>query len=291
MQIVNDKQALAWQEKQKHFEAYLQQSGLAHHTINAYVRDVCNFLDWLIKQTEQEFSTNNIAVSDIEKYKCYLLDAVEQSPTSINRSLQSLRKFGSFMLATEGFNPIQEISLLEGIEPTPPITLTGAEVTRLVETAKTRPTRTAVRDYAILQLLLQTGIRVSELVNLQLEDVAITKNTTTLVVRGRKEHLTRRLPLPPTSCAALQAYLQQPRPPQTANLFLGREGNPLSIRSVQQIFANLGKSAGIKVSARMLRNTFARSLWQETGNLDLLARRMGYKNVGATLRHIIMSRK
>jgi len=289
MTFTNDSRILAWQDKLIPFKAYLQQSGLAQDTISAYVRDVEKFLVWLTKQTGQETSTSAFVESDVEAYKRYLLDTVERSPSSINRNLQSLRKYGRFMLATEGINPVQDVDLLEGPGPTPPITLTEAEADRLVGIAQTRSAKTAVRDFTILQLLLQTGIRVSELVNLQLSDVEPCQDGTILIIRQQEKHVSRKIPLNARLCNVLESYMRQPRPADSSCLLVGREGKPLSTRSVQQIIKILGDIAGIDISAKVLRNTYAKSLWQETNDLSLLARRMGYRNVESALRHIIMT--
>jgi integrase/recombinase XerD len=291
MTFANDKQVLAWQDKRIPFEAYLRQSGLAQDTINAYVRDVEKFLTWLTKQTKQEAPTIEFTESDVEAYKRYLLDTVERSPASINRNLQSLRKYGRFMLATEGINPVQDVSLLEGSGSNPPITLTEAEVDRLISVVQTRSARTAVRDFVILQLLLQTGIRVSELVNLRLSDVEPCQDGTILIIRRQEKRLSRKIPLNARSCEVMESYMQQPHSSDNSYLFVGREGKPLSARSVQQIIKNLGEIAGIDISAKVLRNTYAKSLWQETTDLSLLAQRMGYRNVESALRHIIMTPK
>ncbi len=289
MALANDNQILAWQNKRNLFEMYLRQSGLTQDTINAYVRDVEKFLIWLSRHTGQEFPATDFEENDVEAYKRYLLETIERSPSSINRNLQSLRKYGRFMLATEGINPVQGIDLLDGTNPAPPITLTKTEIDRLVSIARTRSAKTAVRDFTILQILLQTGIRVSELVNLHLSDVELHRDESILIIRKKGKQRSRKIPLHAELRKLLNTYMQQPRPSDASYFFIGRGGKPLATRSVQQILSHLGTIAGLDVSAKVLRNTYAKSLWQQTNNLSMLVQRMGYKNMESALRHIIIT--
>ena len=162
-----------WDNTLARFKTHLQQSGLAQNTVIGYVHDVEGFSLWLAEWAGQEVSPAFFSSDDVEAYKQYLRDTLGRSPTSINRYLQSLRRFGSFAHAA-GFrdtNPAQEVPLLEVPVASTPRTLAELEVQRLLEVAQARDSSMAARDYAILQLLLQTGIRVSELVRLQLADV------------------------------------------------------------------------------------------------------------------------
>lgn len=67
---------------------------------------------------------------------------------------------------------------------------------------------------------------------------------------------------------------------------LGREGHPLSIRSVQQIVTSLGEAAGLEISAKTLRDTYARSLWQDTKDVGLLIERLGNKSPETALKYM-----
>jgi integrase/recombinase XerD len=277
-----------WHDVLMQFRMYLERSGLAQSTIDGYVHDVEGFSSWLTGCEGREVSPSDFSRDDVEGYTQYLSDTQGRSPASINRCLQSLRKFGHFAVA-EGIrdtSPAQEVRLLEGTVPSMPRALTTAEVAQLIEAARARRSRTATRDYAIIQLLLQTGIRASELVHLQRADVDLLEGHGTLTIRGRIGRPERQLPLNETARSALCAYLDQPRPLQACYLFLGRDSQPLSVRSVQQIVADLGKAAGLDISARTLRDTYARCLWQDTGDLNLLVEYLGHKRPETALRYI-----
>jgi integrase/recombinase XerD len=276
-----------WNNILAQFEAHLKRSGLAQNTVSGYVRDVRSFAIWLAEYTRQEVTPTAFSSRDVEAYKQYLRNMLGRSPAGVNRCLQSLRKFGRFalMAGIRDTNPVQGVHLLEDSALSPPRTLTELEVARLVQVARARRSRTAARDYAVL--LLQTGIRVSELVHLQLVDIDLSERHSILTVRGQGKRPERRIPLNQAAQCALRAYLDQPRPAEGSHLFLSRDVGPLSIRSVQQIVANLGKAAGLEISVKTLRDTYARFLWQDTGDLGLLAERLGYRRIETALKYIL----
>lgn len=277
-----------WSDALAQFEAHLEQSGLSRSTVAGYVHDLRSFSLWLAERAGQEVSPAVFSPSDVEAYKQYLRDTLGRSPASINRWLQSVRKFGRFalMAGIRDTNPAQGVRLLEGPVLSAPRTLTELEVERLVKVAEARCSRTTVRDCAILQLLLQTGIRVSELVHLRLADIDLDDDRSALTVGGQGKRPVRRIPLNQVAQRALRAYLDLPRPTGSSHLFLSREGKPLSIRSVQQIVASLGKAAGLNISAKTLRDTYAGFLWRDTGNLGLLTERLGHRRPETVLKYI-----
>jgi site-specific recombinase XerD len=202
--------------------------------------------------------------------------------------MQSLRRFGRFAVIAglRNSSPAHDVRLLdERIRPVPS-TLTEAEVTQLAEVAQCRPSRTAPRDLAILQLVLHSGIRVSELVRLRLADIDLRDHYGTLTIRGHGDHRGRRMPLNEVARRALRTYLQQPRSARSTHVFVSWRGKPLPIPSVQRVVANLGEAVGLEISAGTLRDTYARNLWRNTGDLSLLAERLGHKGPEAVLKYM-----
>jgi len=277
-----------WKHILAQFEAHLQQSDLAQSTVAAYVHDVQSFALWLAEYDGQEVSPSDFSSGDIEGHKQHLRRVLGRSPAGINRCLQSLRKFGRFVVMTgnRDSNPAEAVSLLEVPLLSHPRILTPEETQLLVEAAESRPSRTAARDFAILQLLLQAGIRTSELVQLRLADIDLRDHYGTMTVRDHGNHRGRQLPLNEAARSALCAYLQQPRPARSTYVFLNWRGKPLSIRSVQRVVAILGEAVGLEISARTLRDSYARNLWRDTGDLSLLTERLGHKRPEAVLKYI-----
>jgi integrase/recombinase XerD len=278
-----------WKHTLAQFEAHLRESDLAENTVLAYVYDVRNFAGWLVERTGQGMPPSDFSSVDVEAYKQYLVDVLGRTRAGINRRLQSLRKFGRFavLAGLRNTNPAQEVHLLQGPALISiPRTLTEEEVRQLIAVAKARPSLTAERDSAILQLLLQAGIRISELVQLRLTDIDLGQHDGTLTIGDQGNGGGRKLPLSDAARRALSTYLQQPRPAGTTHVFLNREGRPLSIRSVQWIVASVGAAVGLEISARTLRDTYATRLWRDTGDLSLLTERLGHKRPESVLKYI-----
>lgn len=281
----------AWNEPLARFERHLSEAGLAGGTVAGYVRDIRAFVRWLEMETGHPVSPGGFSVDDVEAYRRHQHGLMGRSAATVNRTLQSLRKFGRFAVAQEWRqdNPAQEVSLLE-----PPAgetsSLDAEEVQRLLRAVQERDAGSAKRDRAILTVLLYTGIRVSELAQLSVEDLRLGEaedNRSTLTVVGRGRQVTRQLPLNEASRRAVEAYLQEPRSDSSSRLFLSRGGQPLSLRAVQQIVTGLGEEAGLELSARTLRNTYARTVWEQTGDLGLLVERLGHRRPESALKYIM----
>jgi site-specific recombinase XerD len=277
-----------WDGMLPQYEAHLRQSDLAQNTVTGYVRDVCAFARWLAERLGEHVSPRAFTSGDVEAYKQHLEDALGRAPASINRSLQSLRTFGRFAVAAgiRESNPAQSVGLLKVPAVPSCRSLEAREIERLLGSVESGPQRTAARDCAIIQLLLQTGIRVGELVELQLTDIDLGENPGALRIRSQGKRPERRLPLNEAVRRSLRTYLDQPRTGEAVHVFLSRAGKPLSIRSVQHIVASAGKAVGLEISGRTLRDTYAAHLWQDTGDLTLLSQRLGHRRPEAALKYI-----
>jgi site-specific recombinase XerD len=279
----------AWSDALEAFEADLRAAGSSPGTVSGYLGDLRDFAAWLERAAGQPVPPESVRAADVQAYRQHVSNTMGRSASTVNRRLQSIRKFGQFVqrVGVSDVNPAQGVPLVkrQGGAP-PPRTLQAAEIERLMQVTDQGRPRCAVRNRAILQLLLQTGIRASEMVALRQHDLCLDENEGALMVRATGQRPDRRIPLNGAVRRALEEYLGDPRPAGSTFLFRGREGKPLSIRSVQQIVADLGAAAGLDVSSRMLRDTYARLLWQETGDLGLVAERLGYSRPETAVRHI-----
>lgn len=168
-----------------------------------------------------------------------------------------------------------------------PIGLTGAEIHGLLRAAGTSGHGHARRDYALVQLLVQTGLRVGEVSALRLADLELRERTGNLRVRDGKGRKERQVPLNATARRALRQYLEQrPNAGAEASLFLSGRDTPLPIRSIQAIIGRLADRAHIErvpVSAHTLRHTFALSfLRANPGKLVELASLLGHESLDTT---------
>lgn len=265
------------------FEGHLYRVELAPATIRNYSADVRGFVRFLKEQLNGHTPTLP-AEKDFTRYREHLIQATSQSPATINRRLQSLRVFGRF-LQEKGFtaeNPAQHLQLISnGHAASAPRVLDEDEIAQLVVAVRAGAARRLMRrDYAIIELMLQAGLRVNEVALLAKADIVPTANGLRLVVRGTAEHHFRQVPLNETLARALREYLQvRPALSNVSTLFVSQQGKPLSTRSIQRLVEGYAKAAQLAdVSAYSLRHTCAKKLLD--GNPpDVVAKWLGHKNV------------
>lgn len=140
----------------------------------------------------------------------------------------------------------------------------------------------ALRDEAVLNLLLYSGLRLGEAAALRLDDVALNGKAAKVIVRSGKGMKYREVPLYKDARQALAAYLQARPAGEDAHLFVGQRG-PLGARGIQMQLAALGQAAGVEVTPHMLRHTFATRLLREAGaDLVTVATLLGHASIATT---------
>ncbi len=287
------------------FEEHLVQIQLSPATVVNYMADLRALLRWGEEQDGSSFSLVDLTAEDIRAYRAYVFEDKGCAAATVNRQLQTLRKFCAFTtragLAAD--NPAEDVALVQdGDNEATPTPLTEEQVAALIKASASGQPSLARRDTVILMLLLHTGLRVNELVELRLDDVQFDYPGIHLVVgvssrRGRaqppfgKESRpgeTRTVPLEGEARQTLHDYLSvRPQIEGEDHLFLSREGRPLSVRSVQRIVSTLGRSAGLEgVSPQALRRTYANHLLASTGNLALVAERLGQQDLAAAAQYV-----
>ena len=273
------------------FEEYLVKLGLSPATVVNYLADMRGVARWCV-ESRQGCSLLNLTTDNVRAYCQYLRGERGLSPATVNRHLQAIRKFCDFARQADLMesNPAAEVRPIR-VPPTSRRALDADEIARLLEAAQAGRPSLVKRDYAIIKLLLQTGIKVGELTKLQLADIELTDSRGTLTVKGNGGNHHRRIPLNTPACQALQEYLRvRPPSPGVKHLFLSQEGNSISARTVQRLVNAYTKAADLTgVSAHTLRYTFATSMLEETGDVATVANLLGHRSVETTLRYISKS--
>ncbi|KPK98312.1 MAG: recombinase XerC [Omnitrophica WOR_2 bacterium SM23_72] len=231
-----------------------------------------------------------IGDADIEKIdylalRKYLAQLKEKNlgARTVNRRLSGLRSFFKF-LTREGYlktNPILSI-LSPKIDKHLPHFLTEEEVSRLIESAFAKNDQDAqgLRNRAILETFYSTGIRISELVGLAVEDVDFIGGIVKVRGKGKKERV---VPIGEIAMRAIRKYLEK-RKKQSPALFLNKRGQRISSRGVRNIVMKYIKTAGLKqgVSAHTFRHSFATHLLNRGADLRTVQELLGHANLSTT---------
>mgnify|MGYP001065129566 CR=1 FL=1 len=280
------------------FEEYLVLTQLSPLTVVNYLADLRALMRWGEVQASPDFSLVTLTPDTVRDYRSYLFEEKGCAAATVNRRLQTLRKFCVFavQMGLMVVNPAEGIALIQdggsGATPTP---LTGEQIENLLRASSSGQPSLVRRDAAILMLLLHTGLRVNELVELRLDDVQFDYPGVHLSVemsprRGKngRQGEARNIPLEGEARQALHDYLSvRPQVEGEDHLFLSREGRPLSVRSVQRIVSILARSAGLDgVSPQALRRTYANQLLATTGDLALVSERLGHHDLTTTVRYV-----
>ena len=256
---------------------------VASVTVRGYRSDLGLFATWYGGHPLEK-----LTASDLAHFRQYLSRERRMKPASVNRKLEALRRFCRWAHTSGKLrtNVSAELKLARAVRGTRPKGLLASEVQALLRTAGQSRRALARRNYAIVQLLLQAGLRVSEAAALRTEDLEIHARQGKVRIRG-KGNKERYVPLNATARRALQAYLDEREEAGTQDpVFLSETGAALSVRSIQSLITELARRAHlnrIPVSAHTLRHTFALGyLKQNPGKLVELATLLGHESLDTT---------
>jgi integrase/recombinase XerC len=202
---------------------------------------------------------------------------------SIARMLSSWRGIFNFLSERHGFtsNPCTGMRAPKSAKKLPEA-LSVEQTVRLVDILGDDPL--SLRDHAILELFYSSGLRLAELINLQLEGLNLSEGTVTVVGKGSK---TRIVPLGSHAISAIQAWLPQRAlmvKEETHTVFVGRNGKQLTPRAVQYRLKQWAIKQGIagNVHPHILRHSFATHVLQSSGDLRAVQEMLGHANISTT---------
>lgn len=265
------------------FEAYLRMDkALSENTTVSYCRDVRQFSEWL--ERDRTVQLNNAAKEDISSYLQYL-QGMGKSPSTISRSAASLKRYFAYLMekGKAKQNPASGIALEKHGRKLPSI-LTNHEVDLFLSQPDLTDPK-GIRDKAMLELLYASGIRVSELIGLNLEDVNLSVGF--LVCRsGEKERV---IPLYKVAVRSIQEYLQNVRPILTADngetaLFVNVNGSRMSRQGFWKIVKSYQTKAGIQkeITPHTLRHSFAAHLLENGADIRDIQEMLGHADLSTT---------
>lgn len=276
------------------FEDFLSsERNYSKHTLKAYIADIKEFglvlKDMgLISADNGEIDFAHMDETPIRTFISRLYG--KNKRVSISRKLASIRTFFEFLIrnGTIKSNPAKLVPTPKG-EKRLPTFLTVDEVVKLVETPGSENVYES-RDRAILELLYSCGLRVSELVGINLNNLDLISMSVKVLGKGNKE---RMVPLGSKACAAIKTYLSQrlDLKPEDDYLFVNSRGGRLSTRSIDRIIKKYAAISGIpkNISPHVLRHTFATHLLGGGADLRAIQEMLGHKSLSTTQRYTHIS--
>ena len=270
----------------EYIEYLFIERGLSDNTEQAYRRDLTFFLDFLDKNLIHSFdeigrTTINLYIRDLRN-KGY-------APTSITRKIASLRGWFKWMMSQELINHDPTVSLEQPkLGRHLPKVLTINEINYILSQNLSSIER------AIFELLYASGLRVSELVNLNLSNVNIEQNYVRCFGKGSKERL---VPIGEEAKLALKLYLKERNmiinkySLQTQAFFLEETGERITRQDVYSLIKNLGKFINKHVTPHMVRHSFATHLLENGADLRVVQELLGHSDVSTTQLYTHVSKK
>jgi len=299
----------------KDFLAYLKLNRhVSPHTVRAYDSDITQYLAWVAANHQRKMSELTPADLDLDSVRTHLgeLNKAGKARTSVARKLSALRTFVKYLRREE---IIEHDPTVRAVAPkrdqTIPIHLSEPEMARLIETPSTADPL-GRRDRAILELFYASGLRLSELVGINLEDLNLAGRMVRVMGKGGKERL---LPFNQSTAAALRAWMADraailaarqaragrrtaiaPRRKPAAAirhrapvdpLFLNARGGRLTGRSVDRMLRRhvAACSTRLGISPHALRHSFATHLLQRGADLRAIQELLGHSRLSTTQRY------
>lgn len=265
--------------------------GYSKSTLHRRESDIRRFIGWCDERSL--IHPNQVTKPILERYQRYLFYYRQErnnqplSPTSQNHYLTSVKQFFKWLTQQNYllYNPASELVIIKQ-NPSLPVVLSIEEIEQLMQQPPTH-TPGGLRDRAILELFYSTGIRRSELCNLKLQDISLTRKT--LYVREGKGKKDRLIPMGDRALHWLQRYLNETRPQllldiDNPTLFLNDYGDGFRDTKLGDKVKRFMKNAGIDApgSCHLLRHAMATHMLENGAELRFIQAMLGHSNLSAT---------
>ena len=269
---------LTLNEARQRYENSLKASGKANATVIAYVKDIEQLVDFLAARDKADPVT--VTADDIEAFKD-LLKTQRYTSKSVSRKVNSIKSFFRFMVdaGATSENPAKTVTQPK-YEQVPPQVLTKTEYRALRDAC-----RGDVRMTAIVELLLQTGMRISELANLHLTDIDMDKGV--IAVNTIDTGVSRKIPMNDMARRALAEYLKLRPKAKEQTVFLTKTCKPFLIRNIRNSIDRYFRLAGLReVKVNDLRHTFIVEQLRAGVPLLYVSQLVGHKRITTTEKYL-----
>ncbi len=292
-------------EHLKSFLAFLKHNRhVSPHTLRAYESDVTQYLAWVAGETGKKMSALEAADLDMLSARSHLtaLNKAGKARSSVARKLSALKTFVRYLRREDLIeHDPTAMAVAPKRDQTIPVFLSEQEITRLIETPNTGDPL-GRRDRAILELFYASGLRLSELVAVDMEDLNLSGRMVRVMGKGRKERL---LPFNQSAADAIRAWMKDrtlilasrrsrpvsPKRPKGAKaddpLFINYRGTRLTDRSVDRLLRKYVAQCSTRmgISPHALRHSFATHLLQRGADLRAIQELLGHAALSTTQRY------
>lgn len=264
------------------FSEELKKKSRSNSTVIAYSKDIEQLLAFFSSKGVLDLSKTTI--EDLESYKRNLQEN-NYTPKSVSRKINSTRTFYRFLTERNILqdNPAEKLSHPK-FEIKPPRVLSELEYRALRDVS-----RVDTRLYTIIEVLLQTGIRIGELASLSLEDIRTSNenNIHYLYIQAQGSHPARKVPLNLSAYKAIGEYLKIRPESEDDTLFITKNGKPLLVRNIRTTIDKAFEKAGIKnAKVNDLRNTFIAHHLANGMSLVTVSKLVGHKRLSTTEKYL-----
>ena len=266
-----------------HFEHYLKEDKKASaNTLSSYMRDIRQLSAYLESHTDEEILSAD--AETLGEYVSWLKDN-GKSVATVSRSIASIKNLYSYLFIQQliTVNPATKLVSDKSVQKLPQI-LTSKEVELLLEQPRCVDAK-GYRDRAMLELLYATGMRVTELIDLDIGDV----NLGAGVVRCHSRNKERMIPMYPAAVKALEDYITLVRPqmiaaPDEPSLFVNVSGDRMSRQGFWKIIKYYQKKANIEkdITPHTLRHSFAAHLLENGAHIHAIQEMLGHADISST---------
>ena len=265
-------------ENIKKFTLFLKQAECSKATIKNYTSDLLAFGRWFLNTNGEQCLVSKITSIDLREYKQWLLHQRKLKPNSINRKLATLRSYLDWA---------EQVQLIKYRLPMPKFLSKPKLGPRWLDKQKQNQLLRTVeqygnsRDIAIIKLLLNTGLRVQELCNLQWKDVSISERKGLLTVNNGEGNKRREVPLNKEARNAFMSLEYAKFSGQKQMVLQGQRG-ALTARGIQFIFKYYSSLIKESITPQSLRHTFCKNLINAGARLEKVAAIAGHENLETT---------
>jgi integrase/recombinase XerD len=275
------------------FTNWLMEQGKGERTIEEYQTALRELIKWYDGSNVNPFTPKEVTSHDLFDWIKHMRTTQKLAPSTINKRIAAIKTYWNFLLQTEltTLNPTQPIRVqrVSALWQTPRWLSRKEQARLLHQVRKEKNPWKRVRNFAMIQMMLQAGLRISEVSALDLEDVDRARKT--LIVRSGKGGKSRIALMNPDLVKALEEWIAE-RGEEPGPLFLSERRTRITRQGVHHLVRKYLDQAGlIHASAHSLRHSFCRNLINAGQPLQIVAQLAGHENLETTRRYITPSER